>query len=278
MEEEISQETNAGKSKNLERLLGIMRQLRDPETGCQWDLQQTFSSLIKYTIEEAYEVSDAVIRGNTLDIIEELGDLLLQVVFFSQIADEGSLFNFDNVVEAINEKLIRRHPHIFSKNKVFKTADEQKESWSKLKELENRYKVHNGKSLLSNITPNLPPLLKSKKIQEEVSRVGFDWENISEVVGKVREELDELSIAIGTNDQKYMEEEIGDLLFTIINLSRHIDVDCEIALLKANDKFISRFNELELDLRKENKKLSKSVKLDMERAWKNVKARSKVEK
>ena len=278
MEEEISQETNAGKSKNLERLLGIMRQLRDPETGCQWDLQQTFSSLIRYTIEEAYEVSDAVIRGNTLDIIEELGDLLLQVVFFSQIADEGSLFNFDNVVEAISEKLIRRHPHIFSKNKVFKTADEQKESWSKLKELENRYKVHKGKPLLSNITPNLPPLLKSKKIQEEVSRVGFDWENISEVVGKVREELDELIIAIGTNDQKYIEEEMGDLLFTIINLSRHLDVDCEIALLKANDKFISRFNELELDLRKENKKLSKSVKLDMERAWKNVKARSKVEK
>ena len=255
-----------------------MRQLRDPVSGCQWDLQQTFSSLIKYTIEEAYEVSDAVIRGNTLDIIEELGDLLLQVVFFSQIADEGSLFNFDNVVEAISEKLIRRHPHIFSKNKVFKTADEQKESWSKLKELENRYKVHNGKSLLSNITPNLPPLLKSKKIQEEVSRVGFDWENISEVVGKVREELDELIIAIGTNDQKYIEEEMGDLLFSIINLSRHLDVDCEIALLKANDKFISRFNELELDLRKENKKLSKSVKLDMERAWKNVKARSKVEK
>ena len=146
------------------------------------------------------------------------------------------------------------------------------------KELENRYKVHNGKSLLSNITPNLPPLLKSKKIQEEVSRVGFDWENISEVVGKVREELDELIIAIGTNDQKNIEEEMGDLLFTIINLSRHLDVDCEIALLKANDKFISRFKELELDLRKENKKLSKSVKLDMERAWKNVKARSKVEK
>ena len=278
MEEEISQETNADKSKNLERLLGIMRQLRDPETGCQWDLQQTFSSLIKYTIEEAYEVSDAVIRGNTTDIIEELGDLLLQVVFFSQIADEGSLFNFDNVAEAINEKLIRRHPHIFSKNKAFKTADEQKENWSKLKKLENRHKVHNGKSLLSNIAPNLPPLIKSKKIQEEVSSVGFDWENISEVVGKVREELDELSIAIGTNDQKYMEEEIGDLLFTIINLSRHIDVDCEIALLKANDKFINRFNELELDLRKENKKLSKSVKLDMERAWQNVKSRSKVEK
>ncbi len=208
MEEEISQETNEGKSKNLERLLGIMRQLRDPETGCQWDLQQTFSSLIKYTIEEAYEVSDAVIRGNTLDIIEELGDLLLQVVFFSQIAEEGSLFNFDKVVEAINEKLIRRHPHIFSKDKAFKTADEQKENWSKLKKLENRHKVHNGKSLLSNIAPNLPPLIKSKKIQEEVSSVGFDWENISEVVGKVREELDELSIAIGTNDQKYMEEEI----------------------------------------------------------------------
>ena len=278
MEQEISQEKSSRKSKSLERLLGIMRQLRDPETGCQWDLQQTFSSLTKYTIEEAYEVSDAVIRGNTLDIIEELGDLLLQVVFYSQIADESSLFNFDNVVEAINEKLIRRHPHIFSKNKVFKTADEQKESWSNLKKLENRYKVHNAKSLLSNITPNLPPLLKSKKIQEEVSRVGFDWENISEVVRKVREELDELIIAIETNDQKHMEEEMGDLLFTIINLSRHIDVDCEIALLKANDKFISRFNELELDLRKENKKLSKSLKLDMERAWKNVKARTKVEK
>lgn len=278
MEQEISQEKSSRKSKSLERLLGIMRQLRDPETGCQWDLQQTFSSLTKYTIEEAYEVSDAVIRGNTLDIIEELGDLLLQIVFYSQIADESSLFNFDNVVEAINEKLIRRHPHIFSKNKVFKTADEQKESWSNLKKLENRYKVHNAKSLLSNITPNLPPLLKSKKIQEEVSRVGFDWENISEVVRKVREELDELIIAIETNDQKHMEEEMGDLLFTIINLSRHIDVDCEIALLKANDKFISRFNELELDLRKENKKLSKSLKLDMERAWKNVKARTKVEK
>ena len=257
---------------SADRILQIMSHLRDPQNGCQWDLEQDFESLSKYVIEEAYEVAEAVADGNADEIMEELGDLLLQVVFFSQIASEKNLFRFLDVVNAVSEKMIRRHPHIFSKNKEFKTAKEQKENWEIIKDLEKSEKKNiNEKSLLSGISKNLPSLIKSKKIQEKVSRVGFDWKDEGEVLEKVKEELAELSEAIKNSDRSNSEEELGDLLFTLVNLGRHMDIDCDTALRKANYKFSKRFNLLELQMAKENKELSKVNKLYMEKTWSKVK-------
>ena len=272
MQKKEKDERSPASKQSADRILQIMSQLRDPQNGCQWDLEQNFESLSKYVIEEAYEVAEAVADGNVDEIMEELGDLLLQVVFFSQIASEKNLFRFLDVVNAVSEKMIRRHPHIFSKNKEFKTAKEQKENWEIIKDLERSEKNNiNEKSLLSGISKNLPSLIKSKKIQEKVSRAGFDWKDEGEVLEKVKEELAELSEAIKNSDRSNSEEELGDLLFTLVNLGRHMDIDCDTALRKANYKFSKRFNLLELQMAKENKELSKVNKLYMEKTWSKVK-------
>ena len=272
MQKKEKDERSLASKQSADRILQIMSQLRDPQNGCQWDLEQNFESLSKYVIEEAYEVAEAVADGNTDEIMEELGDLLLQVVFFSQIASEKNLFRFLDVVNAVSEKMIRRHPHIFSKNKGFKTAKEQKENWEIIKDLEKSGKKNiNEKSVLSGISKNLPSLIKSKKIQEKVSRAGFDWKDEGEVLEKVKEELAELSEAIRNSDRCHSEEELGDLLFTLVNLGRHMDIDCDTALRKANYKFSKRFNLLELQMAKENKELSKVNKLYMEKIWSKVK-------
>mgnify|MGYP001402251235 FL=1 len=272
MQKKEKDERSLASKQSADRILQIMSQLRDPHNGCQWDLEQNFESLSKYVIEEAYEVAEAVADGNADEIMEELGDLLLQVVFFSQIASEKNLFRFLDVVNAVSEKMIRRHPHIFSKNKEFKTAKEQKENWEIIKDLEKSEKNNiNEKSLLSGISKNLPSLIKSKKIQEKVSRAGFDWKDEEEVLEKVKEELAELSEAIKNSDRSNSEEELGDLLFTLVNLGRHMDIDCDTALRKANYKFSKRFNLLELQMAKENKELSKVNKLYMEKTWSKVK-------
>ena len=272
MQKKEKDERSLASKQSADRILQIMSQLRDPQNGCQWDLEQNFESLSKYVIEEAYEVAEAVADGNADEIMEELGDLLLQVVFFSQIASEKNLFRFLDVVNAVSEKMIRRHPHIFSKNKEFKTAKEQKENWEIIKDLEKSEKNNiNEKSLLSGISKNLPSLIKSKKIQEKVSRAGFDWKDEGEVLEKVKEELAELSEAIKNSDHSNSEEELGDLLFTLVNLGRHMDIDCDTALRKANYKFSKRFNLLELQMAKENKELSKVNKLYMEKTWSKVK-------
>ena len=272
MQKKEKDERSLASKQSADRILQIMSQLRDPQNGCQWDLEQNFESLSKYVIEEAYEVAEAVADGNADEIMEELGDLLLQVVFFSQIASEKNLFRFLDVVNAVSEKMIRRHPHIFSKNKEFKTAKEQKENWEIIKDLEKSEKNNiNEKSLLSGISKSLPSLIKSKKIQEKVSRAGFDWKDEGEVLEKVKEELAELSEAIKNSDHSNSEEELGDLLFTLVNLGRHMDIDCDTALRKANYKFSKRFNLLELQMAKENKELSKVNKLYMEKTWSKVK-------
>ena len=272
MQKKEKDERSLASKQSADRILQIMSQLRDPQNGCQWDLEQNFESLSKYVIEEAYEVAEAVADGNVDEIMEELGDLLLQVVFFSQIASEKNLFRFLDVVNAVSEKMIRRHPHIFSKNKEFKTAKEQKENWEIIKDLEKSEKNNiNEKSLLSGVSKNLPSLIKSKKIQEKVSRAGFDWKDEGEVLEKVKEELAELSEAIRNSDRCHSEEELGDLLFTLVNLGRHMDIDCDTALRKANYKFSKRFNLLELQMAKENKELSKVNKLYMEKTWSKVK-------
>ena len=272
MQKKEKDERSPASKQSADRILQIMSQLRDPQNGCQWDLEQNFESLSKYVIEEAYEVAEAVADGNADEIMEELGDLLLQVVFFSQIASEKNLFRFLDVVNTVSEKMIRRHPHIFSENKEFKTAKEQKENWEIVKDLEKSGKNKiNEKSLLSGISKNLPSLIKSKKIQEKVSRAGFDWKDEGEVLEKVKEELAELSEAIKNSDRSNSEEELGDLLFTLVNLGRHMDIDCDTALRKANYKFSKRFNLLELQMAKENKELSKVNKLYMEKTWSKVK-------
>ena len=272
MQKKEKDERSLASKQSADRILQIMSQLRDPQNGCQWDLEQNFESLSKYVIEEAYEVAEAVADGNVDEIMEELGDLLLQVVFFSQIASEKNLFRFLDVVNAVSEKMIRRHPHIFSKNKEFKTAKEQKENWEIVKDLEKSEKNNiNEKSLLSGVSKNLPSLIKSKKIQEKVSRAGFDWKDEGEVLEKVKEELAELSEAIKNSDRSNSEEELGDLLFTLVNLGRHMDIDCDTALRKANYKFSKRFNLLELQMAEENKELSKVNKLYMEKTWSKVK-------
>ena len=272
MQKKEKDERSLASKQSADRILQIMSQLRDPQNGCQWDLEQNFESLSKYVIEEAYEVAEAVADGNVDEIMEELGDLLLQVVFFSQIASEKNLFRFLDVVNAVSEKMIRRHPHIFSKNKEFKTAKEQKENWEIIKDLEKSGKKNiNEKSLLSGIPKNLPSLIKAKKIQDKVSRAGFDWKDEGEVLEKVKEELAELSEAIKNSDRSHSEEELGDLLFTLVNLGRHMDIDCDTALRKANYKFSKRFNLLELQMAKENKELSKVNKLYMEKIWSKVK-------
>tara|TARA_B100000902_G_scaffold16215_1_gene19373 strand:- start:1760 stop:2629 length:870 start_codon:yes stop_codon:yes gene_type:complete len=272
MQKKEKDERSPASKQSADRILQIMSQLRDPQNGCQWDLEQNFESLSKYVIEEAYEVAEAVADGNVDEIMEELGDLLLQVVFFSQIASEKNLFRFLDVVNAVSEKMIRRHPHIFSKNKEFKTAKEQKENWEIIKDLEKNEKNNiNEKSLLSGVSKNLPSLIKSKKIQEKVSRAGFDWKDEGEVLEKVKEELAELSEAIKNSDRSNSEEELGDLLFTLVNLGRHMDIDCDTALRKANYKFSKRFYLLELQMGKENKELSKVNKLYMEKTWSKVK-------
>ena len=272
MQKKEKDERSLASKQSADRILQIMSQLRDPQNGCQWDLEQNFESLSKYVIEEAYEVAEAVADGNVDEIMEELGDLLLQVVFFSQIASEKNQFRFLDVVNAVSEKMIRRHPHIFSKNKEFKTAKEQKENWEIIKDLEKSEKNNiNEKSLLSGVSKNLPSLIKSKKIQEKVSRAGFDWKDEGEVLEKVKEELAELSEAIKNSDRSNSEEELGDLLFTLVNLGRHMDIDCDTALRKANYKFSKRFNLLELQMGKENKELSKVNKLYMEKTWSKVK-------
>ena len=272
MRKKEKDERSLASKQSADRILQIMSQLRDPHNGCQWDLEQNFESLSKYVIEEAYEVAEAVADGNSDEIMEELGDLLLQVVFFSQIASEKNLFRFLDVVNAVSEKMIRRHPHIFTKNKEFKTAKEQKENWEIIKDLEKSGKKNiNEKSLLSGIPKNLPSLIKAKKIQDKVSRAGFDWKDEGEVLEKVKEELAELSEAIRNSDRCHSEEELGDLLFTLVNLGRHMDIDCDTALRKANYKFSKRFNLLELQMGKENKELSRVNKLYMEKTWSKVK-------
>ena len=232
--------------KNIEKLLKIMSYLRDPENGCAWDREQSFESIAPYTVEEAYEVVQAIQDRNFEGLKDELGDLLLQVVFLSQLANEKNLFNFDDVVLGIKEKLIRRHPHIFDyKNKkILNTPDDVKKQWDKIKLEENNNKKFD-KSALDRITKTLPSVLKSQKIQEEASKDGFDFKNVEECVNKLLEELDEYKEAFQTQNKKSLIDEGGDLLFSAINILRKSGINSEEALNNANTKFINRYRKAE---------------------------------
>ena len=241
-----------------------MSQLRDKDDGCEWDKEQTFKSIAPFTIEEAYEVADAIERENATDLKEELGDLLLQVVFLSQIAKEEELFSFDDVAKTISEKLIRRHPFVFSDKKNH-SLDEQVNQWEEIKKKERSKKNQEG--ILEGIAKNLPSLQRSQKIQKRVSSVGFDWPDTKGVFEKIKEELSELEEAVESKNKESIQEEIGDLYMIITNLSEKLGVDSEEALRKSNIKFEKRFNYIEKELGKDNIKVSEMDLDELNTLW-----------
>lgn len=263
----------------MQQLLDIMRALRDPDSGCPWDLQQNFQSLIPYTIEEAYEVADAIERNDLDDIKSELGDLLFQVVFYSQLADEQQGFNFNDVAQAISDKLTRRHPHVFANVKIT-DAKEQTKEWEKLKQQERKAKAGNNATELSHlddVSRTLPSLMRAEKLQKRAAREGFDWVDVKGVMAKVYEELDEVQQELDAEvqEQTKLEDEIGDLFFSCINLSRHAGVDAEQSLRKANLKFERRFRELEKKANTKGLKMNEMKAEELENLWQEVKTEEK---
>jgi len=241
-----------------------MSQLRDKDDGCEWDKKQTFKSIAPFTIEEAYEVADAIERENATDLKEELGDLLLQVVFLSQIAKEEELFSFDDVAKTISDKLVRRHPFVFADKKNH-SLDEQVNQWEEIKQKERSKKNQEG--ILEGIAKNLPSLQRSQKIQKRVSSVGFDWPDTKGVFEKIKEELRELEEAVESDNKESIQEEIGDLYMIITNLSEKLGIDSEESLRKSNIKFEKRFNYIEKELGKDNIKVSEMDLDELNTLW-----------
>lgn len=227
----------------INKIRKVIQILRDPIDGCPWDLKQNYDSLAQYSLEEAYELVNAIEDKNPNEIKKELGDLLLQVVLISQVASDKGDFNFDDVAEEISKKIIRRHPQIFDKD--YKENDLPHESWERIKKLENNETKIKTKNILDQIEKNIPSILRSIKIQKKVSSLNFDWPNYKRVLLKLDEELDELKSAINSKKENNIEEELGDVFFTLISLCRHLSKDPDSIIRKANDKFIKRFNEME---------------------------------
>jgi len=260
---------------SMQQLLDIMRALRDPDSGCPWDRQQNFQSLIPYTIEEAYEVADAIERNNYDDIKSELGDLLFQIVFYSQLATEQQAFDFNEVAQSISEKLLRRHPHVFADANIA-NAEEQTKEWEKLKQQERVAKAAKSSSLLSHlddVSRTLPSLMRAEKLQKRAAREGFDWPSVKGVMAKVYEELEEVQQEIDAKKQEHekLEDEIGDLFFSCINLSRHVGVDAEQSLRKANLKFERRFRALENEASNKGLQVNQMNVDELEDLWQEVK-------
>ena len=259
--------------RTLDDLLDIMRRLRDPEGGCPWDLEQTFRSIAPYTIEEAYEVADAIEREDLDDLRDELGDLLFQVVFHAQMAKEQGAFGFDDVLEAIVDKMVRRHPHVFGEDEV-QDATEQTARWERQKAAERAARARDAEqhSRLDGISRNLPALTRAGKLQGRAARAGFDWPDYSGVLDKLLEEIDELHLELAENGQpERIEAELGDLLFTCVNLARHLDIDPETALRGANRRFEQRFRHLERQFRERGQALEDSDAEALEQAWETAK-------
>jgi ATP diphosphatase len=273
-------------SKNIKDLIAILAALRTPGTGCPWDLEQSFETIAPYTIEEAYEVVDAIERGDISDLRDELGDLLLQVVFHARLAEEQGSFQFDDVVHAITTKLIQRHPHVFGHLKELK-PDAVKALWAEIKSQEKAEKLAEKRaagigadpaasSILADIPHNLPALIRAEKLQSKASKVGFDWHSAHLVLDKIREETNEIEEALAKNDAKNIEEEIGDLLFVVANLARHLSVNPEDALRKANLKFIRRFNYIEENIKALDKDIKSASLEEMERFWNEARQADKL--
>jgi tetrapyrrole methylase family protein/MazG family protein len=259
--------------RSFDRLVEIMRRLRAPG-GCPWDAEQTHESLKRYLLEECYEVIEAIDANDPAHLKEELGDLMLQPVFHAAIAEETGAFTMDDVLDAICDKLIRRHPHVFG-DQVVKSASEQVENWERIKKQEKTEKGEERRSALSGVPPHLPALLKAQKITEKAARVGFDWEHVDQVFAKVLEELKEFEETMAVGNQARMEAELGDLLFSIVNLGRFLALDPEEALRKTIERFSRRFTHVEESLHAAGRRLQDATLAEMDRLWEEAKEREK---
>ncbi|SKA33889.1 nucleoside triphosphate pyrophosphohydrolase [Consotaella salsifontis] len=274
-------------SRDISRLIEIMVALRNPSGGCPWDVVQTFETIAPFTIEEAYEVADAIERGSPEDLREELGDLLLQVVYHARMAEEAGLFAFGDVVEAVTKKMIRRHPHVFGDVDA-RSPDLAQEQWARIKAEERAEKValraarlaaegssssevDDGPSLLDTVPPALPALTLALKIQEKAATVGFDWKEAAPILDKLDEEMEEFSQAAKGGDRDRVEDEMGDLIFSLVNLSRHHRVDPEKALRRCVRKFRDRFGHIERSLTAAGRSLDEASLDEMEALWQEAK-------
>ncbi|MGJ4939378.1 nucleoside triphosphate pyrophosphohydrolase [Bradyrhizobium sp. HKCCYLS1011] len=268
-------------SRDISRLIEIMARLRTPMTGCPWDLEQTFSTIAPYTIEEAYEVAEAIARGDLDDLREELGDLLLQVVYHARIAEEQQEFGFGDVVEAITAKMIRRHPHVFP-DKDGNIIQPTKGTWDRIKAEEKAERAArrpqeaaSNPSLLASVKAGQPALVRAMELQRRAATVGFDWNDPRAVLQKIREEADEIEAALDTGDATELMEETGDLLFALVNLARHANVDPEMALRATNAKFERRFAYIEQALATDGRAPADASLDEMDELWNEAKAKEK---
>ena len=262
----------------IDRLLDIMARLRDPESGCPWDLAQSFATIVPHTIEEAYEVAEAIARDDMPGLADELGDLLFQVVFYAQMAREAGAFTFDDVARGIANKMLRRHPHVFA-DATISTAEQQTDSWEALKAEERAARAEAGRlpSALDGVARALPALARAAKLQRRAARVGFDWPEVRPVLAKVREEIDEVEVELdrvadAEAARARLADEVGDVLFACANLARHAGVDPESALRGANDKFERRFRRIEALLAAAGKRAEDCTLAELDRLWTRAKA------
>ena len=254
----------------IDRLIGIMARLRDPVGGCPWDVEQTFATIAPYTIEEAYEVADAIQRGDMDELKSELGDLLFQTVFHARMAEEQGLFAFDDVANAIADKLERRHPHVFGNEAAKPDGVAQKARWEDIKAAERAAKAQHG--VLDDVPVSLPALARAAKLTKRAARVGFDWPSTDEVFDKLHEEVAELRVEIAAGDLNKARDEVGDLLFVVANLARKLGVEPEDALRGANAKFVRRFGFIEAELAKGGRSPEQSDLAEMDVLWDAAKA------
>jgi ATP diphosphatase len=272
--------TSPTNSTDISALLEIMAKLRTPGSGCPWDLEQTFATIAPYTIEEAYEVADAIVRHDLHDLKDELGDLLLQVVFHSRMAEEQGAFAFGDVVQGIVTKMLRRHPHVFGENAGRMTPDDVKASWERIKTEEKaeraakRDETHH--SLLASVKAGQPALAHALALQRKASTVGFDWNDPRAVLNKIREEADEIEAALDTGDAKEIAAETGDLLFAVVNLARHAGTDPDLALRGASAKFERRFAYIEKELLARRQSIEDATLDEMEELWVEAKRTERV--
>lgn len=259
----------------LPRLLEIMARLRDPETGCPWDIEQNYTSIVPYTIEEAYEVADAIEQGDMAELEGELGDLLLQVVYYTQMGGEDGHFTFETVTKNIADKMIHRHPHVFGTESRDKSAQQQTADWEKIKAAERAAKGQSKTRTLNGVARNLPALTRAVKLQKRAARVGFDWPETTQVLDKIKEESAELIEAADTLPHDKQVEEFGDLMFVMANLGRHLNIDPEEALRAANRKFTRRFEYIEDALEDCGKTPAQSDLAEMDGLWDQAKLAEK---
>ncbi|MBF0264396.1 MAG: nucleoside triphosphate pyrophosphohydrolase [Gammaproteobacteria bacterium] len=267
---------------SIERLENIMSALRDPDNGCPWDLEQDFKSLTTYSLEEIYELVEAIDLGNPELIKKELGDIFFHLMFYAQLAKEQNLFDIEDIAETISEKMINRHPHVFeSGNNPSKDISELKEAWYQQKSLENKKAQSSShksinKSWVQSVSKALPAFIRAKKLQQQAARVGFDWSNQQDLIEKLKEEVSELSEVSNSDDQDKKADELGDILFTCVNLARHLNLDPETCLRNSNSKFINRFSALEEAYAFDHEQMANASIKELENEWQKIKKLSDI--